>query len=99
MQRTEPFLHYEWLSIYARVKEAMDNGLSMEDAVSKEDEIISKKLKEVYPYKYSQFKDITDEEKGMKSCQSKNNPILTHMASFLKLMLLCMLNLQILLSY
>ena len=63
VQRTEPFLHYEWLSIYARVKEATDNGLSIEDAVGKEDEIISKKLKEVYPYQYLEFKDITIKER------------------------------------
>lgn len=55
---TEPFIHYEWVSIYARVKEGMDNGLTLEDAVGKEEDIIDKKLQEVYPYKYSFFEGI-----------------------------------------
>ena len=100
VQRTEPFLHYEWLSIYARVKEAMDNGLSMEDAVSKEDEIISKKLKEVYPYKYSQFKDITDEEKRNEELSKQEQSYFDTYGEFFKAhATMRTLNLQILLSY
>ena len=56
------FIHYEWLSIYARIKEGRDNGLSLEDVIGKEAEIIQKKLDEVYPYRYTSFPEVTDEK-------------------------------------
>ena len=84
VSRTEPFIHYEWLHIYARIKESMDNGMSIQDAVSKEDETISKKLEEVYPYQYSDFKDITDNEKRKEELSKQDQDYFDTYGDFFK---------------
>ena len=80
----QPFLHYEWLSIYARIKEWIDNGLSLEDAIGKEDEIIQKKLDEVYNYKYSLLPIVTDETQRDEEMRKKDQSYFDTYGDFFK---------------
>jgi len=82
--RTEPFIHYEWVSIYARIQEGLDNGLTLEDAIGKEHDIIEKKLQEVYPYRYSFFTEITDENQREEELRKQDQTYFDTYGEFFK---------------
>jgi len=80
------YLPYEWLTVYARVKNYMDvDGMNEQDALRKEQDEIEAKLNAVYPWVYSKFEDIPDTEEREKLLRQQDIEYFEKYGDFFKM--------------